>query len=115
MKERYQIKKSIELLKDNLHTIDRVNEWGRMMGYDSPKLFSRDFRNYYGKRPRVYLLRIKVRKALKLLANSDKSHYEIAKLIGKRDEQALYHFIKKQTGNAPSYYRACNFKSKNQQ
>jgi len=98
-------KEAIIILKKNLQKIDRVNEWAEVMGYNSMKKFSRVFRNFYGERPSKILLKTKVSEARQLLKNTEKSHYEIAQQIGKRDEQALYHFMKKQTGKPPSFFR----------
>lgn len=44
---------------------------------------------------------------LKNLLNEqpDITFYEAAHLIGKKDEQALYHFVKQQTGHPPSRLR----------
>lgn len=98
-------KEAIKILTENLQKIDRVNEWADEMGYQSMKKFSRVFRNYYGERPARILLKTKVGEARQLLKSTDKSHYEIAQHIGKRDEQALYHFMKKQTGKPPSFFR----------
>lgn len=99
------LKEAVHVLKQNMQTIDRVNEWAWEMGYSNVKKFSRFFRNYYGERPGSILIKTKVGEARRLLKQTDKSHFEIAQLIGKKDEQALYHFIKQQTGRSPSFFR----------
>ena len=98
-------KEAVKILKENLQTIDRVGEWADAMGYSTLKRFSRMFRNYYGERPGPFLLKTKAGIARRLLKQTDKSHFEIAQLIGKRDEQALYHFMKNHTGKPPSFFR----------
>lgn len=50
--------------------------------------------------------RTKLEKAIEFLSNGEEmSNYEIARAIGKEDEQALYHFVKGQTGNPPEFYK----------
>jgi transcriptional regulator GlxA family with amidase domain len=105
--EEISIQKSVEILKEDLKEIDRVSEWAEACCYNNPKKFSRLFRNHFGERPSVVMKKMKVDKAIELLSNGeDLSNYEIALKIGKRDEQALYHFIKQQTGKAPEFYKS---------
>ncbi|TVR17219.1 MAG: AraC family transcriptional regulator [Balneolaceae bacterium] len=99
------IDSAYETLESNLKTIDRVSEWAEFCNYTSSKKFSRLFRNRYGVRPIVIIKKLKLRIATALLMENDLSSFEIAREIGKRDEQALYHFFVQQTGNSPSFYR----------
>lgn len=97
---------AIRVLKENLEEIDRVSEWAEACSYENTKKFSRQFRNLTGRRPREVMIEIKVKRAINLLSNgAGLSNYEIALQIGKRDEQALFHFIKGQTGKAPEFFK----------
>jgi transcriptional regulator GlxA family with amidase domain len=107
------IDSAYESLESNLKTIDRVSEWAELCNYTSSKKFSRLFRNRYGVRPIVVIKKLKLRIATALLMENDLSNFEIAREIGKRDEQALYHFFVQQTGNSPSFYRK-KIREKNQ-
>ncbi len=103
------IEESIRVLEENLKEIDRVSEWAETCGYTNPKTFSRRFRNYFGERPSVFMKRMKVEVAIELLSNAEAeeiSNYVIALEIGKRDEQALYHFMKQQTGKPPEFFKS---------
>ncbi|MCG2588241.1 helix-turn-helix domain-containing protein [Rhodohalobacter sulfatireducens] len=101
------IEKSIRILQENITKIDRVYEWAEACGFNNPKKFSRLFRNHFGERPSVVMKKMKVDKAIELLSNGeDLSNYEIALKIGKRDEKALNHFIRQQTGNPPENYKS---------
>ena len=93
------------VLEREVQEIDRVSEWAEACNYSSSKNFSRKFRNRYGVRPITIIKKYKVGIAIKLLREAKLSNYEIALEIGKRDEQALYHFIKQQTGNSPEFYK----------
>lgn len=98
--------KSLEVLEKQIKSIDRVSEWAEACGYTNPKTFSRHFRNHFGERPGIVMKRAKLEKAIELLTNGEElSNYEIARNIGKKDEQALYHFVKGQTDKPPEFYK----------
>jgi transcriptional regulator GlxA family with amidase domain len=99
------LEEAIKVLEREVREIDRVSEWAKACNYSSSKLFSRKFRNHFGIRPITIIKKLKVKIAINLLKNTQLSNYEIALEIGKRDEQALYHFIKQQTGNSPEFYK----------
>lgn len=112
-KQKIPVRQAIEILEQNLNEIDRVGEWAEAMGYSSPKKFSRLFRNHSRRRPKKVMIETKTQKAIRLLSDKNKlSNYEIAREIGKRDEQALFHFLKRETGKPPKFFREKN-KSKN--
>lgn len=101
------IEESVGILQESIQEIDRVSEWAEACGYKNTKTFSRLIRNHFGDRLSVVMKKKKVDKAIKFLSNGEElSNYEIALEIGKRDEQALYHFIKQQTGEAPEFYKS---------
>lgn len=100
------MEEAVQIMEENLETIDRVSEWAEVCGYTNAKTFSRQFRNFTGIRPAKMMKEIKIKKAIELLSNgANLNNYEIALRIGKKDEQALYHFIVRQTGNAPEFYK----------
>ncbi len=105
-KEKVLIEESIQILEMNLTKIDRVSEWSEYCVYVDGKIFSRLFRNHFGFRPKLMMNKLKIEKAVELLADGEMSNYEVAHEIGKKDEKALYSFFKQQTGKAPEFYRS---------
>ncbi len=106
MQKKRNLKKAMVVLDSQLHLIDRVSEWAEASGFSNTKTFSRLFRNHFGERPAVVMKRKKLEKAIELLSNGNElSNYEIARAIGKVDEQALYHFVNGKTGNPPEFYK----------
>ena len=103
--ENSHLEMAIKTLYENIERIDRVSEWAVACGFNDAKKFSRCFRNHFGFRPSVVMKNIKVRIAIKHLSQNQLSNYEIALKIGKSNEKSLYHFIKRQTGNAPKFYK----------
>ncbi len=90
----------------NLKGIHSVEEWARVVGYRNTDQFSRDYRNYFGKRPKAVMVNIRLQKAISLLKTSpDISCYEVAKAIGKKDEKALHKYFKTHAGKPPSAFR----------
>ncbi len=100
------IDNAIEFANQNLSQMYSVQEWAKEYGYQSPKIFSKHFRNHFKERPSKVLIQLKIERALKLLG-SERCHknYTIAQEIGLADEQALYKFIKYHTGYSPSDFK----------
>lgn len=97
------ITEALEVLSTHLKDIERVSQWAEFMGYNDTVRFSRLFRNYFRKTPKSVMDNIKLDKAIELLTSpEDLSCYEVAWEIGKRDEHALFHFVKRMTGRAPT-------------
>ena len=104
--ERIPIESAVDVLKQHMRLIDRVSEWAEKMGSQDTKKFSRQIRDHYGVRPKKLMTQIKLQRVKDLISNDEKiTFYEVAKEVGKKDEQALYHFVMRATGHPPSKFR----------
>lgn len=63
------------------------------------------FRKQTGESFSVYLNKVRIEQAKKLLANKDLKEYEVARETGYTDASYFYRIFKKQTGMNPSEYR----------
>lgn len=100
------MEKALQVARENLQQIRTVTEWAREMGYDSPKYFSRKFRNVFGVRPKSKFIEIRINKFYALIKEyPEVSCYEIALELGLRDEIALNRFINRHTGKPPTKWR----------
>jgi len=105
-KEKKPIESAVDVLKQHISVIDRVSEWAEKMGSHNTKKFSRQIRDHYGVRPKKLMTQIKLQRVKDLISNDEKiTFYEVAKEVGKKDEQALYHFVMRATGHPPSKFR----------
>lgn len=105
--------KPTQLLREslllNLAEITTIQDWALASGWKDGKSFSGFIKRNFKKRPSKMIIEAKVEKALELLQKDNGMPcFEIALAIGKPDERALNKFIRRQTGNAPSYYRKNN-------
>ncbi len=73
--------------------------------YMSPNYFSTIFKKQTGESTISYMKRIRLEKAKKDLAETDRSIAEIAELIGYNDSQYFFKLFKKETGMTPLQYR----------
>jgi len=100
------ITKANEILAENLSEIANVQEWAEAVGYKELSLFSRTYRNCFGMRPKKYMVKLRLDKAIRLLRNNPAiSCYEVARAIGKQDEKALHRFFITHGKKTPSYYK----------
>lgn len=100
------IRKATDVLVKNLPEIRSVEEWAEAVGYRNAANFSREFRNHFGKRPKVVMVDVRLQKAINLLReNPEISCYEVARAIGKKDEKALHRYFITHTHKPPSVYR----------
>jgi transcriptional regulator GlxA family with amidase domain len=93
MREKNRISTSVDVLNKNLEKTARVAEWARLMGYDCPKKFARNFLRHYTIRPQTYLKYVRLKNISRDLRNSEKSNFEVARKYGIPDEIALNKFI----------------------
>ena len=108
------MEKALYVAEENLKQIRTVAEWGKEMGYESPKKFSRKFRNHFGKRPKSTLIELKLNCFFKLIEDfREISCYEIAVELGLKDEIALNKFINRHTGRSPNQWKNMQVKNGN--
>jgi methylphosphotriester-DNA--protein-cysteine methyltransferase len=68
--------------------------------------FSRLIKKEMGEKPIQIIIKTKLSLAFELLKfNPEMTCFEISRIIGKPDEKALNKFMKRHTGNPPSYFR----------
>jgi len=102
----WDISEANNVFGKNLTCIHSVEEWARSVGYRNTDQFSRHYRNYFGKRPKAEMVKIRLQKAISLLkASPEISCYEVARAIGKKDEKALHKYFKTHAGKPPSAFR----------
>ncbi len=98
-----RIEKAVDILGQHITEVATVSEWADIMGYDSPKYFSRLIRNHYGKRPKELIVQVKLRKIKECFAReSDEILFCMARDLGFVDNNALYKFINRHTGKTPT-------------
>jgi len=102
--------KSVDSLLGTLQTqlseIDSVKEWADLSGWNDTKAFTRHIKKELGEKPIQIIIKTKLSLAFELLKfNPEMSCFEISRIIGKPDEKALNKFMKRHTGNPPSYFR----------
>ena len=95
------IEYAVIVLEENISSIFTVKEWAEEMGYSSEKYFSRIIRNHYGKRPKEVIKEVKLQAIKqKITNNPEEIFYAIAKELGFANDQALYKFVKRYTGQS---------------
>lgn len=93
MRDKSSISSSLDILQQNLETTARVAEWARLVGFECPKKFARQFLRYYSIRPQTYLKYVRLKNISKDLRNETKTNFEVARKYGIPDEIALNKFI----------------------
>ena len=81
-----------------------LKELSKFLGY-SEKYCSEFFQSQMGEPFSVYLRRIRVEKAQRLLEDENLGLAQIADALGFHDQFAFSHFFKKVTGSSPKQYR----------
>jgi AraC-like DNA-binding protein len=71
----------------------------------SPSYLSRFFKENVGENLKRYLLRARVKKAKELLGETDRSVYEISKMVGYLNANTFIRVFKQQEGATPGQYR----------
>ena len=101
-----EIENAIDVLENNISSINTVSEWSNHVGFNSERYFSRQFRNHFGSRPKEVITQIKLDKIRECMARfPDQILYCTAKDLGFADDQALYKFIKRHTGKSPTEFK----------
>jgi len=96
----------IGTLQTQLSEIDSVKDWADLSGWNDTKAFSRFIKKETGEKPIQIIIKTKLSLAIKLLnCNPEMTCFEISRIIGKPDEKSLNKFMKRHTGNPPSYFR----------
>ncbi|MDX1636332.1 MAG: hypothetical protein R3281_00080 [Balneolaceae bacterium] len=97
-----KITRAVDMLKANLNEVARVIEWAHLMGYNSPKKFSRKFLRHYTVRPQRVLEYTRVKSIVHELRKGSKSNFEIAITHGIPDEKGLNKFTNYHLGCCPT-------------
>lgn len=101
------IEMALRIARENLKEIRTVTEWAEKMGYENPKYFSREFRNYFGNRPLRILNLLRSIKSIELLKTTDKTVFEISYFkVSIGDEKRFCQFLRYHTGYSPRNIRA---------
>ncbi len=96
-----KVERAILVLEENLATISSVSEWAEHLGYSSVSYFSRVFRDCHGERPSLVYQQVKLNGVKKYLINNpDVIFHSVALEFGFANDQALYKFVKRHTGNS---------------
>lgn len=90
MKNNNSFADSIEILQKNLDKIANVREWGKEMGYEDPKVFSRHFLRHFRERPQKVLNRLRL---LSIRYEISSTNKQIQKLPGHIQWQMERHWI----------------------
>lgn len=96
------ISESIETLNENLRRVAQVGEWANLMGYQSPKKFSRRFLRHYAVRPGRILVATRLESIYEDLQSGDYSNFGIARRHSLPDEKALNKFVNYHLDCCPS-------------
>jgi methylphosphotriester-DNA--protein-cysteine methyltransferase len=96
------ISRAVEMLEDNLMKVARVIEWADLMGYKSPKRFSRKFLRHHEVRPQRVLEFVRLKSITCDLRNNNASNFEIARAHDIPDEKALNKFTNYHLGCSPT-------------
>lgn len=91
---------------ENMHEIRTLAEWAQRMGYRDPKYFGFKYRKYYGQNGKLAMVFMRLNQAKKLLLrDAHLKHYEIAQMIGLKDEVSLYKYFMRHAGKSPSAFK----------
>jgi len=111
LNQKYEIMKqpmerAPKVARENLKKIRTVTEWAKRMGYDSPKYFSKRFKEHYGEPAKSELVEIRLNVFQNVIrANPELSCYEIGQLLGLGDENNLNEYIIYHTKFSPTWWR----------
>ncbi len=99
-----------DFIVSNLRHGVSLKDLSKFLGY-SEKYCSELFQAHMGESFSLYLRRVRIEKAKRLLEDDSISLTYIAEALGFGDQFAFSHFFKKTTGQSPRYYRS-NIQSK---
>jgi two-component system response regulator YesN len=89
---------------DENYMKDIVLEDIASMVYFSPTYFSRFFKQHTGETLTDYTVKIRMKKAIELLANGNAKIYKISEMVGYTNSKYFYKVFKKYTGYTPKEY-----------
>lgn len=95
---------SVNYIKNNFERDISLEDIARYV-FLSPGYFIRAFREETGTSPINYLLKIRVERAMELLADTDDRIIDIALAVGFSSQQRFTEMFKKHTGMTPTQYR----------
>lgn len=95
---------SVSYIKNNFERDISLEDIARYV-FLSPGYFIRAFKEQTGTSPINYLLKIRVGRAMELLANTDDRIIDIALAVGFSSQQRFNEIFKKHTGMTPTQYR----------
>ena len=95
---------SVNYIKNNFERDISLEDIARYV-FLSPGYFIRAFREETGTSPINYLLKIRVERAMELLADTDDRIIDIALAVGFSSQQRFNEMFKKHTGMTPTQYR----------
>lgn len=93
-----------EFIMTRLHQGVTLKDVSQHFGY-SQKHCSNVFRSHMGKSFTVYVKRIRLHTAKRLLQNSDRTIGDVAQTVGFQNQFSFSHFFKKETGLSPRHFR----------
>lgn len=94
----------LEYMTANLSRSINMEELAGLI-HMQPTYFIRRFKDTYGLPPMAYLGRLRIHKAMELLASTDQSIEQISGSVGIQDAAYFARFFKKHCGITPSEYR----------
>ncbi len=100
----HALRRAIQYINDNLDSRLSWGAIGAAIGLNSFK-FGRDFKRATGVTPHQYVLRCRVKRAMKLLSDSDLSIADIALEIGCSCQSHFTTLFRKHTGMTPGAFR----------
>lgn len=104
----YRLDNVIQIMKDECHIRRSNEELSKLCGI-SKFYFMKLFKEALGISPQEYYAKLIMKKSSHLLANTDFSVSEIARLCGVDDAQYFSRTFKKHMGASPSEYRKSKF------
>lgn len=93
-----------EFIMTRLHQGVTLKDVSQHFGY-SQKYCSNVFRSHMGESFTLYVKRIRLQTAKRLLSHSDRTIGDVAQTIGFQNQFSFSHFFKKETGVSPRRFR----------
>ncbi|MBQ7032880.1 MAG: helix-turn-helix transcriptional regulator [Clostridia bacterium] len=94
----------ITFMEENIHKEISVKDLAACVQFH-PNYFIRKFKEDFGVSPMKYFDNIRIKKALELISQTDKSFFEIASSIGINDPYYFSTFFKERVGMSPKKFR----------
>ena len=101
---KYKLRRALEFINDNFEQGISLEELAQITDL-SPHHFARQFKQSTGHAPHQYHIRVRVKKAKELLADSDFSITEIALQVGCASQSHLSKLFRQVVGISPREYR----------